>query len=250
MKAYRYPSYYALAFSYRDVKQEMDFFEATIRKFSNIDVRRVLELSAGTAPYLLEWNARGYSYFGLDISEIMLNYARRIAHENGIKAEFIRGNVRNFSLDSAPFDLVYVLLGSLYLRSNKQFLKHLDCVGKSLKSGGLYIIDGFVWFKLLQDNEQSWTMRRGKLRVRTTYRAELIDAIKQTYYEHLIFKINDAGNKFSIDSKVVTKFFFPQEFLSLVAFHGAFEFLGWYKNFDLNEKAEPKGRQVVILRKK
>lgn len=64
-----------IAFGFRNVRKEVDFFEAAIRKFSTIRVRSVFELGAGTCPYLEEWHERGYCYFGLDASLEMIRFA-------------------------------------------------------------------------------------------------------------------------------------------------------------------------------
>lgn len=36
---YDYPEYYEIAFSYRDIKKEVDVFEECFRRFSKIQVR-------------------------------------------------------------------------------------------------------------------------------------------------------------------------------------------------------------------
>ena len=72
MDVYKHPLYFEIAFSFRDISQEVDFFEAAIKKFSRRKVRKVLELASGTSPYLEEWHKRGYQYLGLDVSPNML----------------------------------------------------------------------------------------------------------------------------------------------------------------------------------
>jgi SAM-dependent methyltransferase len=248
MDLYKHPQYYEIAFSFRDIPQEVDFFEAAIRKFSRGKVRKVLELASGTSPYLAEWHKRGYQYLGLDVSPNMLEFSRRKAKEQNIKIKLIRRSMTDFSLSGIKVDLAYVLLGSLYVKSNKEFFTHLDSVARVLRRGRLYLLDGVVWFKLLSDNKQSWTMRKSRLVVNTTYRAEIIDPLTEMYHEFLTLRISDHGKEKTIESRVPLKFFFPQEFLSLVEYHGKFEFLGWFNNFNLHEIAKAKGRQIVILR--
>lgn len=250
MDVYKHPQYYEIAFSFRDLSQEVDFFEAAIRKFSRVKVRKVLELASGPSPYLEEWHKRGYEYLGLDVSPNMLEFVRRKAREQNINIKLFHRNMANFSLSGIKVDLAYVLLGSLYVESNKKFLTHLDSVARVLKRGGLYLLDGVIWVKLLSDNKQSWTMRKRGITVKTTYRAEIIDPLAETYYELLTLQVSDHGKKKTLESKVPQKFFFPQEFLSLVQCHATFEFLGWFNNFNLHETAKAKGRQIVILRRR
>src|SRR5260370_36514959 len=87
MDAYRYPEYYDIAFAVADVAREVDFFEAAIHRFSRTPVDRVFEIACGTAPYLTEWQRRGYPYCGLDLSPAMLDAPRAKAPGLAITAD-------------------------------------------------------------------------------------------------------------------------------------------------------------------
>jgi len=252
MNLYKNPEYYDIAFSWRNIPKEVNFFEAAIRKFSKIKVKKVLELASGNSPYLEEWDKRGYQYFGLDLSPKMLNFTKKKAKERGIDTKLFLGNMNHFSLGKLKVDLVYILLGSLYATSNDEFFKHLDCVAKVLKKGGLYILNDGIWFDILNDDEQSWTISKRGIKIKVSYRAKVVNPLAQTYQEDLVLKINDHGVKKEIHSNQLQKFFFPQEFLSLIKCYGKFEFLGWFNNFNLRRSvtSNPRDRKVVVLRKK
>jgi len=250
MEAYQYPHYYAIALAPNDPAAEIDFFEAAIKKFSKAEVNQVFELAAGTAPYLEEWHKRGYAYCGLDLSPEMVGFARDKARRLGIDAKFIMGDMRELDRALGPFDLAYVLLGSLYVRSNREFLDHLDRMAAVLISGGLYLLDSFVWFRIFHDYKRSWTRRKGGISVHTRYRAELTDPVAQTYDECLSFTVNDHGKVFVINGRVPAKVFFPQEFRSLVELSGCFEFVGWYNDFSFTAELKPDGRHLALLRKR
>lgn len=250
MNVYQRPQYYEIAFSFRDFRKEVDFFEAAIRKFSAVKVRSVFELGAGTCPYLEEWHKRGYRYFGLDASREMVGFSRRRARELHADLTLFRGNMARFAIGSRKFDLAYVLLGSLYVRTNAEFFSHLDCVAKVLRRGGLYLLDGVVRFNILARHEERWTMKRRGITVRTTYRPELVDPIEQSCIEHVILEVDDHGKKTTLDSGLGRKPFFPQEFLLLIQIHKRFEFVGWFVNFELRKPRGVSGRPIVILRKR
>jgi SAM-dependent methyltransferase len=130
MNVYQRPRYYEIAFSFRDFRKEVDFFEAAMRKFSAVKVQGVFELGAGTCPYLEEWHTRGYRYFGLDASREMIAFSRRRAHELHANLTLLRGDMAHFAIGSRKFDLASVLLGSLYVKTNSEFFRHLDCVAR------------------------------------------------------------------------------------------------------------------------
>jgi SAM-dependent methyltransferase len=250
MEAYRNPEYYEIALAPSDPVREVDFFEAAIEQFSKASVHRVFELGAGTAPYLEEWHKRGYSYCGLDLSLAMIEFARDKARRLGIEADFVQCDMRHLDPGLGPFDLAYVLLGSLYVRSNREFLDHLDRMSAVLAAGGLYLLDSFVWFRIFHDYKRSWARRRGGVSVHTRYRAELTDPVAQSYEDCLTFTVDDNGKRVVIDGRVPAKVFFPQEFLALVELNNRFEFIGWYNDFSFTAQLKPEGRHITLLRKR
>jgi len=251
MEAYRYPEFYDIAFGVEDAGREVEFFTEAIRRFSRAPVRRVFEVACGTAPYLEEWHKRGYRYCGLDLSPAMLDAARAKADRLGIAADFVVADMRDFDPAAVgAVDLAYVLLGSIYVGSNREFLDHLDRVAEALPAGGLYLLDSVVWFEVWSDYRRRWTRRRGGVTVRMTYRAEPIDLVAQTYNEFVTLEVEDHGTKHRIESRVPTKIFFPQEFLCLVDLSRRFEFVGWFNDFDFAAPVTPAGRHIAILRKR
>jgi SAM-dependent methyltransferase len=251
MEAYSYPGYYDIAFGVTNPAREVDFFEAAIREHARVPVRRVLEIACGTAPYLAEWHRRGYRYCGLDLSPAMLAAARAKAAHLAIPAEFVESDMRAFDAASVgPAQLAYVLLGSVYVGSNREFLGHLDQVAAALPPGGLYLLDSVVWFDIFSDYRRRWTRRRRGVVVRMSYRAELLDPIAQTYNEFVTLDVDDHGTRHRVESRVPTKIFYPQEFLYLVELSRAFEFVGWFNDFDLSARLTPEGRHTAILRRR
>lgn len=247
---YDHPGYYEIAFAFRDISKEMDFFEEAIRRFSKIEVRNVLEVASGPSPYFEEWHGRGYRYCGLDTSPRMLNYVRRRANRSRIPVQLFQRNLRTFSIRRLRVDLAYVLLGSLFVRSNKEFLEHLNCVARVLRRGGLYLLDGVVWFRLLENRPPQWNFSRDGITVRCSVLWKVLEAADQTVAEHISLEVNDHGRRKHFAERSIRKLFFPQEFLTLVNTHGKFIFCGWFNDFDLGKPATDEGRQIVVLRKK
>ena len=251
MDAYRYPDYYDIAFAVDDVGAEVDFFEAAIARFSGVPVGRVFEIACGSAPYLSEWHRRGYRYCGLDLSPQMLEAAKAKAAAFGIDAEFVTADMRQFEAEMVgPVDLAYVLLGSIYVASNQEFLAHLARVAAVLPPGGLYLLDSVVWFEIWSDYRRRWTRRRDGVSVTMDYRAEPIDPVRQTYYEAITLEVDDLGKRQRIDSRVPTKIIFPQEFLCLVELSRKFEFVDWFNDFNFTAPVTPEGRHMAILRRR
>lgn len=124
---YHHPQYYEVAFSYRDILAELAVFNTLIDRHSDIPVSNVLELGCGPAPYVEALTQHGYAYTGLDLSQVMLQYARHRTDQRNLNAEFQLGDMLHFQLDK-PMDFAFLLLGSLFIRNTSDLISHFDCV--------------------------------------------------------------------------------------------------------------------------
>jgi SAM-dependent methyltransferase len=256
MAIYKHPLYYEIAFSFFDVKQQVDAFELIIRKFSRVKVRRFLDIACGPSLQLREIARRGYEAVGLDLAPEMLKYLSERAKKEGHTIETVQADMCNFRLDKKA-DFAFIMMGSLDVESNEKFQSHLDSVARSLHKGGLYFIQNKAvdWTR---NPEQSWDMERDGIKVRTTYRTHWKDILNQTCVEEIVLEVNDHGKEIRLESMEDTKFTFPQEFKALIELNGRFKFLGWWEGtestWDLDkplEKAKPPSNfNMVLLRRK
>jgi SAM-dependent methyltransferase len=255
MEIYKQPLYYEIAFSFIDPKEQVDNFEALIRKFSKIRVKRFLDVACGPSFQLREIAKRGYEAVGLDIAPEMLRYLEGKAKEEGVKIETVKADLADFTLETKA-DFAFIMMGSLDVESNEQFLSHLDSLAASLRRGGLYFIQNvdLDWTKNAKD---SWVMERDGIVVETTYQSRLKDILNQICTEEMTLKVNDHGERREFYHKRDLKFIFPQEFKTLVKMNGKFEFLGWWKG-DRNtwhldqplEKVKELNYNMVLIRRK
>jgi len=249
---YDSPFYYDVAFGFRDIGKEVDFFEECIRKFSKIKVDKVLDIGCGPSPYMLELVKRGYAFTGLDLSSSMLDYSLKKASKAGIKIETIHADMRSFKTKE-KFDFVFCMLGSISIESNRDFLSHLDSVARCLGSGGLYLIDASIDFDWTGLGRERWTMLKNGLTVNVTWEEEPMSLTEQKVIDRLIVEVFEEGKTTVFKTEKIGKIIFPQEFLELVEKNGKFEFLGWYNSFNLAEsleKAKKMNRPMTLLRRK
>jgi SAM-dependent methyltransferase len=256
MEIYKHPLYYEIAFSFFDVKKQIDTFELIIKKFSRIKVRRFLDIACGPSLQLREIARRGYEAVGLDLIPEMLKYLSDKAKEESLRIETIQADMTNFRLEK-KVDFAFIMMGSLVFKSNEEFLNHLDSLAHSLKKGGLYFIQNKTvdWIRSV---EQSWDMERNGIKVKTTYKNHWKDMLKQIYTEEIVIEVNDHGKEMRFESIEDLKFIFPQEFKALIELYGKFEFLGWWEGTESTwyldkplEKAKPLSNiNMVILRRK
>jgi SAM-dependent methyltransferase len=250
---YDHPEYYEIAFSFRDIRAEVDVFEECLRRFSRIPVRSVLELGCGNSPHMIELARRGYQYSGLDLSEAMLEYSSQKASEAGVPADLVRADMLDFSLD-ATVDFVYVLLGSLCAKNTDDLVTHLQSVGRVLRPGGLYLLDWCVQYDPPWGSEagDTWELEGNGVRVRTTVFWEVVNKTEQTFMETIILDVDDHGTAKRIVGRERKRAIYPQEFLCLIDRSPDFEFVGWWNHWDLSqplEEADRIDRPITLLRR-
>ena len=250
---YDNPRYYEIAFSFRDISAEVDLFEACFNRFSGIPVRSLLELGCGSSPHMEELVTRGYRYHGLDVNEKMLEYSLQKAAQIGASVRLIHGNMVDFSLD-AEVDFVYVLLGSLSVRSADELMNHFSCVARALKPGGLYLLDWCIQYDPPWESEgtDSWERASGGVSVKTTISWRVVNRVEQTFEETIKLDINDHGRQLSVVGKEVKRAIYPQEFLLFISALDDFDFVGWWNNWDLAqplEEATRIDRPIALVRR-
>jgi len=248
MSVYDQPLYYEIAFSYQEVKRQADYFEEVARKHSRVKVKRFLDICCGPSPQLRELARRGYEAVGLDISPKMLEHLKLRANEEGVRVETVEADMNDFKLNE-KCDFTFVLSGSVYVDSNKQFLQHLDCVADALNSGGLHLFENFP-LRLYESRRQEWTMTRGQIEVGTVFETKVKDELEQLYEDKVMFEVKDKGENRTFSSVVITKNIAPQELRALIELNRKFEFIGWFEHLTLEPLRTLEGDNVVILRKK
>ena len=249
---YDNPFYYEIAFSFRDISKEVDFFEQCIKKFSKIKVKKVIEIGCGPSPYMLDLSNRGYAYVGLDLSKAMLNYSLEKARKAGIQIRTVHADMRNFKMKE-KVDFAFCMLGSIAIESNRDLHSHLDSVSRCLRSGGLYLIDATIQFDWAKLTDQSnWTIMKNGLTVNVTWEGKPVNFVEQKINHKLSIQVIGDGKTKFLKTESIDKIIFPQEFLELVEKNGRFKIMGWYNNFHLTEpldKASEIGRPVTLLRR-
>jgi len=262
---YNYPRYYEIAFSYRDIRKEVNFLEKCIHRYSKIKVKNILEIACGPAPYLIELLTHGYNYTGLDQNQRMLNYICRdrtvfcpypISQNAARKIKLMNVDMRNFTIKN-KFDMAFVMLGSLqYILNNNDFLQHLNSVANCLNHGGIYIIDNIInhhWYR--RKARREWTIVDKDISVTALFEIPSPDtSISQIKSVFATFKIVDKNKHLILSDCEKIKIYYPQEFLLLVKLSKAFEYVGSFEDFNINKPVRKKitgyPRIITILRRK
>jgi SAM-dependent methyltransferase len=230
-QVYQHALYYDIAFGFVDAAKSVDLLEAFIKEHSGVGVRRVLDICCGPSVQLREFARRGYRAIGLDSSQPMLDYLTARAREEGVEVETVNADMHDSCLPE-PADFCFNLMGSMeYAGDNSGIASHLASVARALRPGGLYLIENLLidWNARAFREPLVWEMERDGVIVKTTYRAELKNALEQTVHATLELDVDDHGQHLSIADHVDTKLMFPQEFRAVVELSGGFDFVGYFE---------------------
>ena len=250
---YDYPQYYEVAFSFRDIPKEVAFMRRCIERYSRIEVHRVFEVACGFAPHAEELIANGYTYCGLDNNRNMLDYAVAKWRHLHPRPEFLEGDMISFDT-SRDMDFAFVMLGSLYLNGQDEMTSHFDSMARCLKRGGLYFLDWCVQFEdpLKYADNNAVTYKRDGISVESKFNIRLLDPSEQMYEEVWTLDVNDRGRRRQLQMVERNRAINPNEFLAFLRNRSDFEFVGWWKDWDLDQpitETSAVTRPVALLRR-
>lgn len=251
LPVYTAPEYYDIAFSFRSIEHEAAVMIELMKRHSHREVRRVLEVACGQAPHLGPLFEAGLAYVGLDCAPEMLTFARQRASALGGAADFVQGNLVDFRLD-APADFAMVLLGSLYVKSTDELRRHFDAMAHALAPGGLYLLDWCIDFVPAVDIADAWQEERNGIVVDVQFSSTNEDRVEQICREVLTLEVNDQGKKGSYVTEALRRAIYPQEFLFFLEGRKDFEFVGWWKAWDLEQPLEGRhdvDRPIAVVRR-
>jgi SAM-dependent methyltransferase len=167
---YDYPQYYDVALP-TYTRREADFIEAACREYCLFAAHRFLEPACGSGRLIAELAARDYEVVGFDLSQPALTYLRwRLARQR-LHAETFEAEMSDFRL-SRSVDAAYCTVNTFrHLLKEQAARGHLECIARSLRPGGIYILDLHLRpLHVDQRDTRRWTQRRGKTKVTITLR--------------------------------------------------------------------------------
>jgi len=102
---------------------------------------RLLDLCCGQGRHSVELAKRGFTVTGLDLSEYLLDLARRRAREAGVAVNFVHRDMRELPWED-EFDAVVNLFTSFgYLETDEEDERVLAAIHRALRPGGQLLID-------------------------------------------------------------------------------------------------------------
>jgi SAM-dependent methyltransferase len=139
-----YADSYDALYADKDYSAECDLLEEIFRR-AGAPVRTLLDLGCGTGRHSVELAGRGYDVVGVDLSEGMLERARRRALDQNVdRTTFVLGDIQTIDV-SRRFDAVVSMFAVVgYQISDAAVRSTLANVRRHLEPSGKFVFD--VWY--------------------------------------------------------------------------------------------------------
>jgi SAM-dependent methyltransferase len=207
--------YYDVAFAYRDVPAEVDFFLACAERWG-APVKRALELCSGPGEHARELARRGVAGVALDLSAPMVELCVERARREGLPVAGMIADMRAFTLP-APVDLALNLLTSIsYLLEPSDLRAHFQAVSAALAPGGVYVVENNHprdFWSGEHFRPTTWAMSDGDLTVEATWHANAprVDWIRQRYEVESRYVARQGGERVEISDTAWMRMTLPSE---------------------------------------
>ena len=150
---YETPVYYDIIYDV-DTKKDTTFLEQCYAKHASDVVEgkplTVLEPACGSGRIMAELASRGHRVAGFDLSEGMLDFARKRFQDRGVKGKLVQSPMQVFDLHAfakkqdtsgGGFDLAHILVSSFkYLQTEQDAADCLNTIADHLRVGGVFLL--------------------------------------------------------------------------------------------------------------
>jgi SAM-dependent methyltransferase len=179
----------------------------------------VLDIGCGTGGHALVLAARGYAVTGVDLSEAMLERARRKAARANADIRFAEGDARSFELDGTYDAAAFFFAVLGYQQTNADVRAALRTARRHLREGAVLFADIWNGPGVIADppGTRTRTIETDEGPITRVVTSEL-DVRRQL--ARVQYQLERAGSEPAEETHVM-RFFFPQElelFLELEGF--------------------------------
>lgn len=221
--------------------------------------KEILELGCGTGRVAIPLAIAGYCITGLDLSDSMLNIFKEklenVTEQVKNRVKLIKGNMSNFLFDN-KFDLIIAPFRAFQALIEENDINNcLKCVNDHLKNNGLFIVNVFRPYKVL---DESWCYKETVqwervdqnkgIKVTKKHEGSKIDMLKQVIYPNSAYEISDKQGTFErIEERMSLKYYYYKQIKDYIVSNrlAVIEEFGWYDKSDIKD-----GREMIFVCRK
>ncbi len=224
----------------RNTEKEVEFIAKATKTLG-----LVLDLCCGTGRHSILLAKKGWNIVGLDISTNLLRTAKERMAKSDVHFPLVRGEMRHLPFKSATFATVINMFTSFgYLPSEKEDLKSLKEVARTLRLDGSFLIDIVNREHLLQVfQEKDW----GEFPSFYMLETRTLDAERSRLYSQWILIDKNSGRAGTFDHNL-RLYSLPQ--LQKMLEEAGFTAEEVYGNYEGQEYNLDSSRLIVLAKKK
>jgi cyclopropane fatty-acyl-phospholipid synthase-like methyltransferase len=134
---------YLEVYKNRNEKEALKLVELILENISVNAGAKVLDMACGAGRHSILFSQKGFDVTAVDLSPMLLQVAEKRAAQEKVKIDFIRSDLRKFSVEK-KFSLAVNLFTSFgYFEDDEQNYGILDTANKHLKAEGFFVLDYF-----------------------------------------------------------------------------------------------------------
>lgn len=138
-----YAYYYNAFYKDKDYERESKQIDQLIRKYSS-NVHNIINYGCGTGKHDIELTKLGYVCTGIDLSETMIDIAKKNSQIVNGKIDFSVADIRTY-MPKEKYDAVLSLFHVMsYQNRNEDVVAAFRSARKALEKGGLFLFD--TWY--------------------------------------------------------------------------------------------------------
>ena len=146
-----YSKYYDAFYKDKDYRKEAEEIDSLIKKYGSNPVSKIILYGCGTGKHDREFAGLGYKCHGIDLSEGMINEAKKKAEENGLNISYEKSDIREY-VPREKYDAVLSLFHVMsYQTENEDILKTFKSARSAMDENGLFIFDAWYGPGVLSD---------------------------------------------------------------------------------------------------
>ena len=132
---------YLNVYGHRDKKDAKELLQLILDNIDTKNIHSVLDMAAGYGRHAIVLSKKGFQVTAVDLSELLLNIARKSAESENLDIEFVHSDIRQFN-PGKKFDLIINLFTSIgYFKEDEENLHLLDKAYNLLEDNGYFVLD-------------------------------------------------------------------------------------------------------------
>jgi len=249
---YDHPKYYDLVFG-ADCAAEIRFILGCGNLFLDRAPTRFFEPACGTGRLIHALAKRGYEVAGLDLNDKAIDFCNARLTRQGFKPSTFVADMSDFKT-KRTYDIGFNTINSFrHLGSETAARKHLQCMGQSIRKGGLYLLGIHLTPSEVAPSEtESWSARRGHLAISTHMWTKERDPKRRVERFGIQFDVHRPSGSFRILDELVLRSYTSSQMNRLIRSSGCWETVETFSfAYDLDEPIEVNGASedvVYVLR--